>query len=145
MLVSILRKLGVISAAIILGFIFGVRYTSNADNRAPSTIINEDKEVEREKTRTDTVIKPDGTKTITVIKETEKKSNKKEQIKVVQAEKDKYRLGILVRPEWDASKGSLKGHPVLTAGYRLYDTPIWADLTIDIDRKDIMVGITVEF
>lgn len=145
MLTSIIRGIGVISVAVILGFILGVRYTSNADNRAPSTIINEDKETERSKTRTDTVIKPDGTKTITVIEETEKKSNKKEQIKIVKEEKKKHRFGVAVRPEYDPSKNSLKGHPVVTAGYRIYDTPIWADLTVDIDRKDIMIGISVEW
>lgn len=145
MLTRILRAIGVISAAIILGFFLGVRYTSNAGSSPPSTIVNEDKEVERSKTRTDTVIKPDGTKTITVIEETEKKKTNKEQIKIVKQEKDKHRIGVSLRPEWDPEKGSLKGHPVITAGYRLYDTPWWAEVSCDIDRKEFTVGISVEW
>jgi hypothetical protein len=148
MLSNIIKLLGGISVAFIIGYIVGVRSVSNHNNQTPAEIVSTDNQVERTVTTTTEQVKPDGSRTTKTVTDTTRVTDRKEDriIPVAQKEpKKKARFGIQARPEWVSEKEQLKFHPAVTLGYRIYETPLWADLHLDIDRKEVAIGISVEW
>ena len=148
MLSNILKLLGGISVAFIIGYIVGVRQTSNQGGNAVSQDVSTNTETETSTTTITEVVKPDGSRTTKTVTDTTRVIDKKEDrvIPVAQKEsKKKARFGIQARPEWEPERDRLKFHPAVTVGYRIYDSPLWADLHLDIDRKEVAIGISVEW
>jgi hypothetical protein len=145
MISNIIKYIGVICAALVIGYIVGIRQGSKPGGDSTSSSISANNEVEKSTTTTTEVIKPDGSRTIKTVTDTTKVSDKKESSKVTVTPKERprqFRTTVAVRPEW---KKELKGHPVVAVGKRLWDSPAWADVIVDVDRKEVAVGISLEW
>ena len=148
MLSNILKLLGGISVAFIIGYIVGVRQVTNNNVPVTNQTVTENRETEKSTTTITEVTKPDGTREVKTVTDVTKVTDKKKDKAVPAARKDppkKARFGIQARPEWEPERDRLKLHPAVTVGYRIYDSPLWADLHLDIDRKEVAIGISVEW
>lgn len=146
MIINILRYIGVICAALIVGYIVGVRDRDGKCVTSVDVSDNQTSEIEKSTTTTETTERPDGSKTTRTVTDTTKKTDKKEkkEVPVVIKERPRqFRTTIAVRPE--ISDGSIKGHPVVAVGKRLWDSPAWADIIVDVDRKELAVGVSIEW
>lgn len=146
MISNILKLIGVISVALIIGYIAGTRQVSNHGGGSTAQSVAESSESERSTTTTVEVSKPDGSKTITTVTDNTKKINRKEDTKVPVKEKlNRFRTTVAVRPEWNKEKKELKGHPVLGIGRRIWDSPAWVEVSLDVDRKEVTMGVALEW
>lgn len=146
MISNILKLIGVISVALIIGYIAGTRQVSNHGGGSTAQSVAESSESERSTTTTVEVSKPDGSKTITTVTDNTKKINRKEDTKVPVKEKlNRFRTTVAVRPEWNKEKKELKGHPVLGIGRRIWDSPAWVEVSMDVDRKEVTMGVALEW
>lgn len=146
MISNILKLIGVISVALIIGYIAGTRQVSNHGGGSTAQSVAESSESERSTTTIVEVAKPDGSKTITTVTDNTKKINRKEDTKVPVKEKlNRFRTTVAVRPEWNKEKKELKGHPVLGIGRRIWDSPAWVEVSMDVDRKEVTMGVALEW
>lgn len=146
MISNILKLIGVISVALIIGFIAGTRQVSNQGGGSTAQSVAESSESERSTTTTVEVSKPDGSKTITTVTDNTKTTNRKEDTKVPVKEKPRqFRTTFAVRPEWDDEKKSVKVHPMIVISKRLWDSPAWADIIVDPGRKEMALGVSLEW
>lgn len=148
MISNILKLIGVISVALIIGYIAGARQVSKQGGGSTAQSVAESTESERSTTTTVEVSKPDGSKTITTVTDNTKTTNRKEDTKVpsILPERPRqFRTTVAVRPEWDDEKKEIKGHPVVGIGRRIYDSPGWVELGLDIDRKEMTFGVALEW
>lgn len=146
MLTNILRYIGVICAALVIGYIVGIRSKSASVNSSSAETVITDNTVERITETTTTVTKPDGSSTTKIVKDTTKKKDKRKEKEVPVPVKERprqFRTTVAVRPE--ISDGSIKGHPVVAVGKRLWDSSFWADVILDVDRREVAVGISLEW
>lgn len=148
MITNILRYVGVICAALVIGYIVGVR--NGHDSSVGKTVIgsSETRETEKSTTTTETTERPDGSKTTRTVTETERRTSKDDRKETPAPAKERprqFRTTVAVRPEWQKEKSEIKGHPVIAVGKRLLDSPAWADIIIDVDRKEVAVGISIEW
>jgi hypothetical protein len=146
MISNILKLIGVISVALIIGYIAGTRQVSNHGGGSTAQSVAESSESERSTTTTVEVSKPDGSKTITTVTDNTKNTNRKEDTKVPVKERlNRFRTTVAVRPEWNKEKKELKGHPVLGIGRRIWDSPAWVEVSLDVDRKEVTMGVALEW
>jgi len=148
MISNILKLIGVISVALIIGYIAGARQVSNQGGGSTAQSVAESTESERSTTTTVEVSKPDGSKTITTVTDNTKTTNRKEDTKVpsILPERPRqFRTTVAVRPEWDDEKKSVKVHPMVVISKRLWDSPAWADIIVDPGRKEAALGISLEW
>lgn len=146
MISNILKLIGVISVALIIGYIAGTRQVSNHGGGSTAQSVAESSESERSTTTIVEVAKPDGSKTITTVTDNTKKINRKEDTKVPVKERlNRFRTTVAVRPEWNKEKKELKGHPVLGIGRRIWDSPAWVEVSMDVDRKEVTMGVALEW
>jgi hypothetical protein len=145
---NILRYIGVICAALVIGYIAGIRSKSAFVNPPSAETVVTDNTVERITETTTTVTKPDGSSTTKIVKDTTKKTDKKEkkELPVVIKERPRqFRITVAARPEWDDKKKSVKVHPMVVISKRLWDSPAWADIIVDPGRKEGALGISLEW
>ena len=145
MIRNIFKLIGVICAALIIGYIVGIReHDTDSVTRVTNTELQIN-EIEKATTTTETTEHPDGRKTIRTVTNitTERKTNEKKEDQA-KTKENQYRLAVAVRPEWDKEKKEIKGHPVVHLGYRMAG-PFWAELGADIDRKEFTVGVAFEW
>jgi hypothetical protein len=148
MISNILKLIGVISVALIIGYIAGTRQVSNHGGGSTAQSVAESTESERSTTTTVEVSKPDGSKTITTVTDNTKNTNRKEDTKVpsILPERPRqFRTTVAVRPEWDDEKKSVKVHPMVVISKRLWDSPAWADIIVDPGRKEMALGVSLEW
>lgn len=143
MLSNILKLIGVISASIIIGYIYGLSQCSKT-----SSITSTKHETATETTTitTDTSTKPDGSSHTRTTTETKKAAENREDQKIpAKVTPNKNRIQVAVRPEWDKEKKEIKGHPVVGIGRRVWDSPAWVEVGMDIDRKEVTLGVALEW
>lgn len=146
MISNILKLIGVISVALIVGYIAGTRQVLNQGGGSIAQSVAESTESERSTTTTVEVSKPDGSKTITTVTDNTKTTNRKEDTKVPIKERPRqFRTTVAVRPEWDDEKKSVKVHPMIVISKRLWDSPAWADIIVDPARKEAALGVSLEW
>lgn len=148
MLTNIIKYVGVICVALVIGYIVGTRQGGRPGGDSTSSSISSNIETEKATTTTTEVIRPDGSRTIKTVTDTTKVSDKKESNKVTVTPKERprqFRTTVAVRPEWQREKKELKGHPVVVLSKRLWDSAGWADIILDIDRKEVAVGLSLEW
>ena len=125
-----------ILAALLLGGYVGYRLAPRPEVRTVSG-----PETVREVVRTVTVTKP-GKETV-VTRTEERLVNKGSSTRTESAPKTvprpDYRIGVQVRPS-QAEIGEVK----VTAGRRLVGN-VWGETTYDVKRKEITLGVSVEF
>lgn len=148
MISNILKLIGVISVALIVGYIAGTRQVLNQGGGSTTQSVAESTEAERSTTTTVEVSKPDGSKTVTTVTDSTKTTNRKEDTKVpsILPERPRqFRTTVAVRPEWDDEKKSVKVHPMVVISKRLWDSPAWADIIVDPGRKEMALGVSLEW
>jgi hypothetical protein len=143
MIGNIFKLIGVISVALIIGYVYGVNHCNEVSS---GTVTKRETATEITTITTDTRTKPDGsshTKTVTETKRTAE--NKEDQTVPVKTSLNKNRIQVAVRPEWDKEKKEIKGHPVVGIGHRVWDSPAWVEVGLDIDRKEVTLGVALEW
>lgn len=148
MISNILKLIGVICAALIIGYIVGIREHANNSGSKVTSSDRQINETEKSTTTTETTERPDGSKiTRTIIDRTKnRKTNEKKEDKItVKAPLNKNRIQVAVRPEWNKEKKEIKGHPVIGIGHRIWDSPGWVEVGFDVDRKEVTLGVALEW
>lgn len=142
------KYIGVICAALIVGYIVGVRDRGGKSVTSVDVSDNQTSEIEKSTTTTETTERPDGSRTIKTVTDTTKKTDKKEKKEAQVPVKERlrqFRTTVAVRPEWDNNNKTIKGHPVFGVSKRIWDSPAWADAIVDVDRKEVSIGISLEW
>jgi len=148
MINTIIRYIGVICAALVIGYYFGMSQGNSQNRVSVSQNTTNTNEVEKSTTVTETTERRDGSKVTRTTTDTTRTVKKEEnkQATVPQKEKPRQlRTTVAIRPEWNKEKKEIKGHPVVSFGKRLWDSPAWADIILDIDRKEVAVGLSLEW
>lgn len=144
MITNVLKYIGVICAALVIGYIVGVRNSTNKSVQQVVRSSSQARETETSTTVTETTERPDGSKTTRTVTDTTRISQRDDKKEVPKKERPtQFRTTVAVRPE--ISEGTIKGHPVVGVGKRLWDSPAWADVIVDIDRQEVAVGVSLEW
>ena len=144
MITNVLKYIGVICAALVIGYIVGVRNSTNKSVQQVVSSSSQARETETSTTVTETTERPDGSKTTRTVTDTTRISQRDDKKEVPKKERPtQFRTTVAVRPE--ISEGTIKGHPVVGVGKRLWDSPAWADVIVDIDRQEVAVGVSLEW
>jgi len=145
---NIYKLIGVICTALVIGYYFGMSKSNSQNRVSVSQNTANTNEVEKSTTVTETTERRDGSKVTRTTTDTTRTVKKEESSKASVAQKEKprqFRTTVAIRPEWDKEKKEIKGHPVVAIGKRLLDSPAWADVIVDIDRKEVAVGLSLEW
>ena len=148
MIGNILKLIGVISVSFFIGYFVGSPGGHSSGGLPSVATTSGSVETERTvTTTTDTTVAGEIRRTTTTVTDTEKKIDRKESV-LRETQKEKlrqHRISIAVRPEWHKETKTIRGHPVIGLGFRIMDSPAWAEIGIDLDRKDIMLGVALEW
>lgn len=146
MITNVLKYIGVICAALVIGYIVGVRNGTNKFGQQVVSSSSQARETETSTTITETTERPDGSKTTRTVTDTKKISQRDDKKEVPKKEKPRqFRTTVAIRPEWDDTRKAVKVHPMVVISKRLWDSPAWADIIVDPGRKEAAIGISVEW
>lgn len=146
MITNVLRYIGVICAALVIGYIVGVRDCSNRTVQQTVSSSSQARETETSTTVTETTERPDGSKTTRTVTDTKRISQRDDKKEVPKKERPtQFRTTVAVRPEWDDTRKAVKVHPLVVISKRLWDSSAWADVIVDPGRKEAALGVSLEW